>query len=147
MLNSLMFLSHSFEALTCRRPSQDLGFFDLKCWRAVAGVTPGMVLTADIWHSREQTKCQAFVMNTTCSRDCQPCKLLILLQTWQWEGGKGAGEGQKDFKAKTLKTNRSFLPAQGVHQKRPCLKQSRGRKGEVEFCVLQSISIPHEHLL
>lgn len=77
----------------------------------------------------------------------QPSELLISLQTWQWEGGKGAGEGQKDFKAKALKTNCSFLPAQGVHQKRPCLKQSRERKGEVEFRVLQSSSIPQDHLL
>lgn len=29
----------------------------------------------------------------------QPFELLISLQTWQWEGGKGAGEGQKISKS------------------------------------------------
>lgn len=63
------------------------------------------------------------------------------------EKRKGSWERTKDFKAKSPNTNCSFIPAQGVHQKRPCLKQSREWKGEVEFCVLKSISIPHECLL
>lgn len=71
MLNSLVFLLHSFEALTRRRPSQDF-FYQPQISRAVAGLTPSMVLTADTWHTREKTKCQAFVMSTTCFRHCQP---------------------------------------------------------------------------
>lgn len=112
MLNSLMFLLRSFEVLTCRRPSQDL-LFKPQMLRAAAGLTPSMVLTADIKCIREKTKCQAFVMNTTCFRHCQPFEPLILLQRWQWEGGKGAGDGQKDFKAKALKNKPQFPSSPG----------------------------------
>lgn len=93
------------------------------------------------------TAYQAFIINTTCFRNCQCFGLLVSLQTGHWERGKGAREGQKNFKAKAPKTTFGFLPTQGVHQKWPCLKQSRGRKGEVEFCVLKSNSVPHECLL
>lgn len=71
MLNSLMFLLHSFEVLTCRRSSQDFFFFFFfkpQILRAVAGLAPSMVLAADIWG---ETKCQAFVMNNTCLRHFQ----------------------------------------------------------------------------
>lgn len=71
MLNSLMFLLHSFEVLTCRRSSQDFFFFfflNLKYWEQLQ-----IWLQAWCWLLiyGEKTKFQAFVMNNTCLRHFQ----------------------------------------------------------------------------
>lgn len=136
---TVLFLLHSFEVLICKR-SQN--FFYLKHYKQLHVWLKACywLLIYGIPERKQSTRPLSYtppVSETVCH---QPFELLILLQTWHWEGWKGAGEGQKDFNAKAPKPNCSFLPTQGVHQKRPSLKQSRGRKGEVEFCVLKSIS-------